>query len=79
MDQTAQGIATAAFTLISVLLQALVHKGVLSREDALGIVDRSLEAAANAASAEEAGEVVEVTQHCLAGVREGLLGMGARR
>ncbi len=45
MDEAAQGIATAALTLQSVLLQALVHKGVLSREDALGIVDRSLEAA----------------------------------
>jgi hypothetical protein len=33
MDEAAQGIATAALTLNSVLLQALVRKGVLSRED----------------------------------------------
>ena len=39
MDEFAQGFATAALTLYSVLLQALVHKGDLTREDALGIVD----------------------------------------
>ena len=79
MDETAQGIATAALTLKSVLLQALVYKGVLSREDALGIIDRSLEAAANAPSAEEAGEAAEITQGCLAGVREGLAAMPSRQ
>jgi hypothetical protein len=31
MDEAAQGIATAALTLQSVLLQTLVHKGVLSQ------------------------------------------------
>jgi len=77
MDEAAQGIATAALTLQSVLLQALVHKGVLSREDALGIVDRSLEAAADAPGAEAAGEVAEITQGCLQGVREGLAAMGS--
>jgi len=79
MDEAAQGIATAALTLQSVLLQALVHKGVLSREDALGIVDRSLEAAANAESVEEAGAVAEITQGCLVGVLEGLAAMPSRQ
>ena len=74
MDESAQGIATAALTLQSVLLQELVHRGVLSREDALGIVDRSLEAAMNAMSG-EGGEVPEITRGCLAGVREGLATM----
>jgi len=77
MDESAQGIATAALTLQSVLLQALVHNGILSREDALGVVDRSLEAAANAAGAEEGGEVPEITRGCLMGVREKLAAMGS--
>jgi|SRR5579871_111427 len=77
MDEAAQGIATAALTLQSVLLQTLVHKGVLSRADALGIVDRSLEAAANAPSAAEAGEVAETTRGCLEAVREGRAATGS--
>src|ERR1700690_2610989 len=77
MDEAAQGIATATLTLQSILLQALVHKGILTRDEALGIVDRSLEAAANAPSAKEAGEVAEITQGCLEGVREGLAAMGS--
>jgi len=79
MDEAAQGIATAALTLQSCLLQALVFKGVLSRDDALGIVDRSLEAAATAPGADSAGEVAEVAQGCLAGVREGLAEMPSRQ
>jgi hypothetical protein len=79
MDEAARGIATAALSLQSMLLQALVHKGVLSREDALGIVDRSLEAAANAPSAEEAGEVAEITQGCLVGVLGRLAAMPSRQ
>lgn len=75
MDESAQGIATAALTLQSVLLQALVHKGVLSREDALDVVDRSLEVAANARSG-DGGEIPEITRGCLAGVREGLAAIG---
>jgi hypothetical protein len=72
MDEISRGIATAALTLQSVLLQALVHKGIISREEALGMVDRSLEAATNVPSAEDAGEVAKVAHDCLAGVREGL-------
>jgi hypothetical protein len=39
MNEFAQGIATAALILQSVLLQALIRKGVLSLDEALGIVD----------------------------------------
>jgi hypothetical protein len=55
MDEAAQGIATAALTLQSILPRALVHRGVPSREEALGVVDRSPEAASNVPSAQEAG------------------------
>jgi hypothetical protein len=72
MDEMARGVATAALALQSVLLQALVHKGVLTREDALGIVERSLAAADHVPSARAAGKVAEVTMDCLNGVREGL-------
>ncbi len=75
MDEAAQGIAKAALTPQSVVLHALVHKGVLTREDALGIVHRSQDAAANVPSAEAAGKAVVVTQNCLAGAREGLAAM----
>ncbi len=75
MNEAAQGIATAALTLQSVLLQALVHMGVLTREDALGIVDRSLAAAAEVPRDEAAGKVAEITPGCLEGVREGLAAM----
>jgi hypothetical protein len=79
MDDLSRGIATAALTLKSVLLQALVHKGVITRADALGVVDRSIEAVATAPSAEDEGELVELTQDLLAGVREGLVAMPERQ
>ena len=79
MDESAQGIATAALTLQSCLLQAFVYKGILTRDDALGIVDRSLEAAATAPGADASGEVAEVAQGCLEGVREGLAEMPSRQ
>lgn len=78
MDDIARGIATAALTLQSFLLQALVHRGVLTSEEALDIVDRSVAAAANPLDAEEVGLVAEVVQSCLAGVREGLAVTAAR-
>ena len=79
MDNGARGIAAAALTLQSVMLQTLVYKGVITREDALGIADRSLEAATDVPSAELDGEVAEFTQDCLAGVREGLAAMPTRQ
>ena len=79
MDDYSRGIATATLTLQSVLLQALVHKGVITRADALGIVDRSLETAATVPSVEAESELAEITQDCLTGVREGLAAMVERQ
>jgi hypothetical protein len=42
MDDSARGIATAALTLQSDLLRALVRKALLTRAEALDIVDSSL-------------------------------------
>jgi hypothetical protein len=39
MDDSARGIATADLTLQSDLLKALVHKALLTRAEALAIVD----------------------------------------
>jgi hypothetical protein len=48
MDDVSRGIATAALTLQSVLLQPLVHKGVITRTDALGIrLEKSLYSSAH--------------------------------
>ncbi len=80
MDEIARGIASAALTLQSVLLQALVHKGVLTSEEALDVVDRSLAAAAvDPTESEDVAQVADVTIDCLAGVREGLAAMGAQQ
>jgi hypothetical protein len=42
MDDISRGIATAALTLQSVMLQALMSKGVLITDEALEVVDKSL-------------------------------------
>jgi hypothetical protein len=44
MDDISWGIATAALALQSVMLQALVSKGVLTTDEALEVVDKSLDA-----------------------------------
>src|SRR5262245_22841778 len=75
MDDSAQGIATASFTLQSSLLQALVRKGVLSPAEALDIVDTSLRSAANQPDAESTLEAAEIARICLLGIREGLAEM----
>jgi hypothetical protein len=72
MDETSRGIATAALTLQSFLLQALIRKGVLTREDALEIADKSLAAAASDQSDASEQEVMEITLACLGDVRGGL-------
>ena len=75
MDDSARGIATAALTLQSDLLQALVRKALLTRAEALDIVDSSL---LNAASHPDAEATAEITRICLQGVRDGLVGTSAR-
>ena len=59
-------------------LQLLVHKGVITRQDALDIVDRSIEAA-GIPSGKETSAVAEMTQDCLRGVRNGLAEMPTRQ
>jgi hypothetical protein len=44
MDEISLGIATAALTLQSVMLQALVSKGLLTPSEAVEVVDKSLDA-----------------------------------
>jgi hypothetical protein len=78
MDDISRGTATAALTLQLVVLQTLVHKGVITRKDALGIVDRSLEAAANVPSSRAARRITEITRDCLSGMREGLADISER-
>jgi hypothetical protein len=82
MDDIARGIASATLTLQSVMLQALVHKGVLSREEALEIVDKCVELVRPTPAGEDAEgaeEVAEVAHECLEQVREGLAETAARQ
>ena len=72
MDGISRGIATA-LTLQSVMLQALVGEGALTRAEALEVVAKSLDAVIAAPDDEgEAEAVAEVAQTCLEQVREGL-------
>ena len=59
MDDISRGIATAAHTLQSVILQALVSKGVLTTEEALEVVDKSLDAVTDTPGDEEVQEAAE--------------------
>jgi hypothetical protein len=77
MDEISRGIALAALTLQSVLLQALVHKGVMTSEESLDVVAKSLDAVALRAADDE-DDVADVANVCLHGVREALAGMGRR-
>lgn len=79
MDDIARGTATAALTLQSVLLQALVNKGALTHGEALDVVEKSLDSVVLGAHGGEAEAVAEVTHACLEGVLEGLVQMGRAR
>jgi hypothetical protein len=72
MDDTSRGVATAALTLQSVLLQALVCKGILNTDEALEVVDKSLDVVLDAPDDESADHAMEVAHGCLEYVREGL-------
>jgi len=78
MDEISRGIATAALSLQSVLLQALVHKGVLTPSEALGVADAALAAARSDPRDDDEAEVAEVTVTCLEHIREGLVGMASQ-
>jgi hypothetical protein len=77
MDEVARGIASAALTLQSVLLQALVVKGVLTPVEGIEVADKALEAASDI-EGDEDQETAGVTVACLHEVREGLVSMLGR-
>jgi hypothetical protein len=77
MDDSARGVATAALTLQSILLQTLIHKGVLTGAEALQAVDKCLHAVASHPDAEVTAEAAEIARICLKGVRDGLAEINA--
>ena len=75
MDEVARGIATAALTLQSALLQALIAHGAMSPEQALEVVDLAVEASARKQASKAEDDVGLVTVEALQEVREGLADM----
>ena len=72
MDEVARGIARAALTLQSAVLQALVAHGVMSPTQALEAIDLAMDASMrNASKAEEDVELVVI--EALQGIRVGLV------
>jgi hypothetical protein len=72
MDEVARGTATAALTLQSAVLQALVAHGVMSPTQALEAIDLAMDASMrNASKAEEDVELVVI--EALQGIRVGLV------
>jgi hypothetical protein len=72
MDAMARGIATAALTLQSTLLQSLAYRGAMTPGEALGVVDEALEAAKGAVRGKDEQEVANIARKCLESVRESL-------
>jgi hypothetical protein len=70
MDEISFGIATAALTLRSVMLQALVAKGLLTPSEAVEVVDKSLDAVIQGPDDEAADGAAQAAHDCLEGVRE---------
>ena len=64
----------AALSLQSVLLQTLVHKGVLTASEALDVADKAIAAARIDPQEYAEAEVAEVTATCLEHIREGWWG-----
>ena len=75
MDEVARGMATAALTLQSALLQALVAHGAISPEQALEVVDLAMEASTRNKASKTEEDVVLVAVQALEEVREGLANM----
>jgi hypothetical protein len=74
-DDIARGVASAALTLQSVLLQALINEGVLTPAKVLEMIDKPI-AAVDEHTTTEGEEAVAVTaEQCLEGVREGIASM----
>jgi hypothetical protein len=75
MDDIARGIASAALTLQSVLLQALVNEGVLTPARALEVVDQAIGAVDGHPKSEAQEAVAATAEQCLEGIREGIASM----
>ena len=75
MDEMARGIATAALTLQSAMLQALVAHGIVSPTQALDIVDLALEVSQGRSQSMAEKGVERVAVQCLKSVREGVRDM----
>jgi len=75
MDEITRGIATAALTLQSALLQALVAHGVMSPTQVLDIVDLALEVSHGRSQSMAEKEIGNVAIQCLKSVREGVKDM----
>ena len=69
MGDISRGIATAALTLQTVMLQALVSKGVLTTQEALEVVYKSLDAVMDTPDDDDI-DVAEVADTCVEQVRE---------
>jgi hypothetical protein len=69
----ARGIARAALTLQSAVLQALVAYGVMSQTQALEIVDVAMDASMRNAASKAGDDVEMVVIEALQGVRTGLV------
>ena len=72
MDEVARGIARAALTLQSALLQAVVAYRVMSPKQALEVVDVAVEVSMRNRASKAEEEVVLITVEALEGVRVGL-------
>ena len=71
MDEVARGIARAAQTLQSALLQALVAYRVMSPKQALEVVDVAVEVSMRNRASKAEEEVVLITVEAPEGVRVG--------
>jgi len=71
MDEVARGIARAALTLQSALLQALVAYRVMSPKQALEVVDVAVEVSMRNRASKAEEEVVLITVEAPEGVRVG--------
>jgi len=75
MNAMARGTATAALTLQSVILQALVYHGTMTPAEALDVVDKAVTASVLGAKDKSQLEVTNVARGCLEGVREAIAEM----
>ena len=70
MDTTALGVATAALTLHLVLVEQLVHWGLLTPAQAMEIADKSLDVVTGGFGDENMAEVSEAALLCLMSLRK---------